>query len=358
MAHSLPSGAAALTLDQLIALNDEIAALVRTGVPLQHALGQLGEDMPGRLGLLTRRMAERIERGESLTQVLEQHAEEFPPVYRAVVVAGARSGRLSAALETVSRSARRLSETQRMVTAGLLYPFLLVLVAWGLFVLFATQISPPLAGFLEEREVLGRGLLTHLAGWGESAGLWGPLGAAAIVLAAVVWYFGSRRAALLQPRSAVALFGWLPWLGAMLRSSRLATFAEVLALLVENRVPLHEAVLLAARSAGDARMIRAAEEIAGGLERGQAFDRLGGWGARFSPLLDWLMITGQKRGALLPALHHAAEIFHRRARRHADAARLFVPIVLSLVIGGAVTLFYALLLFVPWTQALRSMSGM
>ncbi|UCH70240.1 MAG: type II secretion system F family protein, partial [Candidatus Bathyarchaeota archaeon] len=72
MAHSEPSRAAAITLEQLIALNDEIAALVRTGIPLEQALGQLGEDMPGRLGKLTQRLAERMQRGESLSQVLEE----------------------------------------------------------------------------------------------------------------------------------------------------------------------------------------------------------------------------------------------------------------------------------------------
>ena len=50
MAPSEPSGASALALEQLIALDDEIAALVRMGVPVERAIGVLGEDMPGRLG--------------------------------------------------------------------------------------------------------------------------------------------------------------------------------------------------------------------------------------------------------------------------------------------------------------------
>ena len=69
------------------------------------------------------------------------------------------------------------------------------------------------------------------------------------------------------------------------------------------------------------------------------------------------MLTGQSHGALEPALRHAAEIYQRRARTQADAARIFVPIFLTVVIGGSVTLAYALLLFGPWTMVLRTMSG-
>ena len=39
-----------ITLDQLLALNEEIAALVRAGVPLDRGLLEAGRDVRGRLG--------------------------------------------------------------------------------------------------------------------------------------------------------------------------------------------------------------------------------------------------------------------------------------------------------------------
>ena len=46
----------------MIALNDEIAALVRAGVPLEQGLGHLGGDLPGRLGTFTTALADRMGR--------------------------------------------------------------------------------------------------------------------------------------------------------------------------------------------------------------------------------------------------------------------------------------------------------
>ena len=67
------------TLDDLIALNDEIGALVRAGVPLEQGLAELGDDMPGRLGRVAAAVAERTARGESLQQALADHALALPP---------------------------------------------------------------------------------------------------------------------------------------------------------------------------------------------------------------------------------------------------------------------------------------
>ena len=46
-------GAGRISIDELAALNDEIAALVRAGVPLDRGLLGAGGDLPGGLGRIT-----------------------------------------------------------------------------------------------------------------------------------------------------------------------------------------------------------------------------------------------------------------------------------------------------------------
>ena len=350
------STAAAISLDELIALNDEIAALVRAGVPLEQGLGHLGGDMPGRLGKIATMFAQRMQRGESLAQILAEQSEHIPPVYRAVVEAGLKTGHLSAALESVAGSARRLADIRRVVAAGFLYPLLVVLVAWGLFVLFTVVIAPAVLDAYVGFAMPGRGPLILLAEWGKSAVYWGPVVPVAVVLLAGWWWVRSGRASFLQPQSSGLLLAWLPWLGRMLRSFRTATFTEVLALLVENRVPLPEGIMLAAEASGDRKMWQTARQIADRLSRGQTLPSGEGRGGGFPPLLTWLIQSNQHRAALLPALEHAAKIYRQRALRQAEFARVFLPILLSVAIGGSVTLFYALLVFVPWLSLLYSLS--
>ena len=46
-----------ITVDELVALNEEIAALVRAGVPLERGLLRAGGELPGGLRRITQRWA-------------------------------------------------------------------------------------------------------------------------------------------------------------------------------------------------------------------------------------------------------------------------------------------------------------
>ncbi len=143
MATSEPSQpAGSVTLDQFIALNDELAALVRAGVPLERGLIEAGRDLQGRLGALSTEMGRHLGEGKLLPEVIENSGGALPDVYRAVIEAGIRSGRLSRALEGMASIARGYAEARRAVGMALLYPLIVASLAYTLAVLFLTQITP------------------------------------------------------------------------------------------------------------------------------------------------------------------------------------------------------------------------
>src|SRR5262245_34637244 len=123
-----------ITIDQLLALNTEIAALVRAGVPLERGLVVAGRDVRGRLGRIAAALSRRLSRGESLPEALDGEAQAIPALYRAVVEAGARSGRLSIALEGMARYVRGYSEARAAIGLALWYPVLVLSLAYLLFV--------------------------------------------------------------------------------------------------------------------------------------------------------------------------------------------------------------------------------
>ena len=69
------------------------------------------------------------------------------------------------------------------------------------------------------------------------------------------------------------------------------------------------------------------------------------------------MATSQRHTALLPGLKHAADTYQRRARHQAELARVLLPVVFILVLGGSVALLYVLTLFVPYTSMLKAIGG-
>ncbi|HID78759.1 MAG TPA: hypothetical protein EYP56_22540 [Planctomycetaceae bacterium] len=344
-----------VTLEELEALNAEIAALVRAGVPLGGALGQLGRDLPGRLGRLAELIGRRLETGQSLDAVFSDRQLGLPPVYQAVVRAGLRGGRLSAALESVARSVRHLMAVQRMAVSGLVYPVILFLLAWGLFLAFFSQLVPRLAAAYRVLMLEPAPVFDVLAAMRGSLVYWGPAVPAVVLSLVAVWWVRCGRGSMIEPGSAARAFGWLPWMGPMLRSLHAGAFSEVLLSLVENEVPLDEGIRLAAQAVGDRGMMRSADQMALGLQRGQVNWQAGPRRSGFPPLLEWLLKSGASRGLLVPALRHSAQTYRDRAHWYGELARMYLPILFIVLIGGLVTLGYALLMFFPWVRFLSAL---
>ena len=224
-----------MTVDDLLALNEEIAALVRAGVPLEQGLADLGADLPGRLGQAVTALAKRTARGESLEQALADQAISLSPAYQAVVQAGLRAGRLPAALEAVAASAHRTAETQHAAIVAVSYPLLVFSLVWLGLAVFSQTLAHSLAESFDAMNVPGRGVFAALAWLGRWAWFWGPVVPIVLAVFVFLWWFACTRAAAVHSRRADRLLGWLPGMKRVLRFSRTATFLEILALLIENR---------------------------------------------------------------------------------------------------------------------------
>src|SRR5437763_724442 len=148
-----------ISMEQLLALNEEIAALVRAGIPLDRGLLEAGRDVRGRLGRIAGALGRRLGRGESLVEALHAEERAIPPLYRAVVEAGARAGRLPVALEGMARYVRGYAEARTAIGLALWYPLLVLSLAYGLFIGLVWVVVPR---FVDAFDSLGLGLVAPL----------------------------------------------------------------------------------------------------------------------------------------------------------------------------------------------------
>lgn len=360
-----------LSLDELIAFNDELAALARAGVPLEVGLAGLGNDLPAGLSKISRTLAAQMEQGQSLANALAATGDQFPPVYRALVTAGIRAGRLPAALEQTSASARRMAALRRVISGALVYPSIVVLLGYTLFLFFIVRIAPvldasaPLAARQQPPAIV-----RAVAGLKDNVQWWGPILPTVAVMLMVVWWLRSRRATVLQPGVAGPMFGRFAPVRRLLAESSAANMADTMALLIENQMPLSEALVLAAEATGDAALIESARRLAAEIAAGgrSARSNVGGSGgelaarpagrgaASIPPLLHWLIVTGAAQKNLAAVLRQSADMYRRRAIARADWLRWRLPVMLTVGIGGTVTLAYALALFLPWISLLRDVA--
>jgi type II secretory pathway component PulF len=341
-----------LTLDDLIAVNEEIAALVRAGVPLERGLASIAAELPSRPGRLAARLAERTEQGATLTEAIEAEGDRLPAAYVAVVAAGLRSGRLDAAVQGLVDTARRMADLRRVTGLALAYPLIIVIAAWVLMGVALVAILPHIGDLsVPQSATVSRtpsawtvGLVAMLV----------ILGLVTIGLA-VAWRRAGRADALGRSGRAAA-FGRGVSFRRVRRLSQAAAFADFLALLIEHNVPLPEALELSARAAGArslARQVTAlAADVRAGRRAADAREQLGA----FPALIRLALLNDRDESGMSAGLRAAAETYRHRADQDADWLMLRTPVVLTLLLGGGTVAAYAALVLAPYISVLHSMT--
>jgi general secretion pathway protein F len=337
------------SIEQLIGLNDEIASLVRGGVPLELGLHELGSDSSGALQEISQSLAARMSAGASLSEALHAEERRLPATYRTVVEAGVRAGRLPAALESISNYARELADLRRRITLALLYPFIVVVLAYLLFGVFIVQLVRRLRETYELFRLPVHWSLKTLSLVTEWVALWWWVPLLCFV-AIVLWWTMTGGARMLTFSGAARPLAWIPYVGRITRYFQYANFADLLALMVDHQVPLPEGLRLTAGATGDARLRRSGRELAASIERSDPAVGHDDLRFGFPPFLYWVLTCGQTSGGLAKLLRHAASIYRRQGVNLSHWLKIVFPVVAAVVIGGGVTVLYTLSLFGPMAQ--------
>lgn len=355
MSASSPGGTT-LSLDHVIALNDELAALARIGVPMELGLAELGRDTSGKLSKISLEIVARLQAGEPLESVLGDARLGLPAGYRAVLQAGIRSGRLAKALEGVAESARRSQELRRALNVALAYPLFVCVIAYALTILMLSYTIPTI---LDARiDMLQteagdwptlRWLSAHLWHWAP----WPPLVG---ILAIVVLWRRSGKVDMFRPGRVESPRMRIATPARAMTLGRMATFADVLGLLLENHAPLAESLVLAAEASGCKPWGRSAQAIARRLRDGATIESIRFEEYDIPASILWALALGEHSGRLAPSLRRMAEHYRRRARRDIAWLNSTLPLFVTTCVGLFVVLPYALLLFVPWAQAMFQLS--
>jgi general secretion pathway protein F len=346
--------AKSISLEELVDLNHEVAGLVRAGVPLPLGLTSWGRDLDGPLARSVMQLAERVSAGQSLDEAMAALPVALPKTYHAIVRAGLRSGRLSAALESLTDTAQQARQARAAMGLAILYPLAVCLLGYVLFLLLVLKVLPAQLAAFDHPPAFWMRLTNFVqqvnASW-PFALLMPPI---VLIVVAVLWWrrAGSGASLGVAHRGLAAI----PISGTPLRESQTAALAEVLGLLVEHDVPLHEAVVLTAECVADPALVRDAKAFAQAISRGTSTQEAGQSLQAFPPLIAWLLRSGASQQTLVEMARQVALTHRERAARSIEWLRDALPIWLLVGVGILVVLTYALVLFVPFSRLLEVLS--
>jgi type II secretory pathway component PulF len=333
-------------------LGGHIAEIISSGLPMEGGLAAVAEEMPaGRLRRALRGIVRELETGADLESVLARR--RAPPYLAALVRAGRRTGRTGEILEGFIANSRVISELRQTVWAALAYPLVLLalIVPLGLFLLL--WIIPASAAVFDGFEInlplITRGLIA-VSRFAKESG-WQIL--ACLACAMLVSFLVLRLA--LGGAGIHRLMCGIPAIGPFLRWLGLARFSQFLSLLIEGRVPLDEALILAGDAAGDAGIRADCRQIAanvrGGMTLEAAARETGRLPASFVRALSW---EGYQ-DAFPEVLQSTADMYTGRARVLVALLLGIIPPVIVTFVALLVG-FVIIAMFMPLIELLNNLS--
>lgn len=342
--------------DDIIALNEQIAGMARAGLPLDQGLASLAKDMSrGSLRTVTEALARDLRSGLTLADALERQGEKVPPYYSALVTAGVRSGRLPEVLATLTEYARTVAATRSTVIEALMYPAIVLVFGFALTIGLTVFVLPrfdeiyksfgmKLPAFTEFVMLMGRHPVEAFAI---------PIGTVGLIVLAV-WI--SVRVSPKSRQSWTRFLYRLPVIGQLIRSARLATFANLLGTLVEHELPLPQAFKLASAACADPVMAAKAgqveEKLSQGVPLAEAFRGKG----ILPEWVAWMAGTGEQRGSLAKALRGIVEVYRRQVQSRAAVLRTVLPSFVVILTAGFLTCFFATAVMLPMIKLLEGLS--
>jgi type II secretory pathway component PulF len=345
-----------MTVDDLITLNEEIAAMARAGLPLDQGLAALAEEMGrGRLQQVTAQLAADLRAGQTLPEALQRQGSRVPPFYAGLVEAGVRSGRVAEVLATLTTYARTVANLRSTVVDAALYPAVVLLFAVAVLALAVGYLVPQYGDLFRQFGMklpfLTEAVLTVCRRPGAFlvAPVLAVLGTLFLTRAALS---GTERGRCYWARAVYAL----PLVGALLRAARLAAFTDLLAILVDYGLPLPRAFQLAGAASSDPFLVAGARQAQQDLEAGLPLGPALRHRLLVPELISWMMSVGEQRGQLGKTLHHVAELYRRQAERRAALLRTVLPPFFIVGTAGVLVSLFIFALILPMVRLLEALS--
>jgi general secretion pathway protein F len=285
---------------------------------------------------------------------MDSQCASLPPPYRAAILAGAESGQLGEALESIVDTASRLDQMRRVTGLALIYPLVLAVVACWLLSFLIVKVVPSFDWVGQ----LQFGPIPWLARWAWTLPLLIFVAPLVLTLAAFLfwWRSGDLRAAGGTHARSLA---WFPGARRAIRFSQAATFAELLHLLIERGLPLDRSLELAAGASDDRKLQWAAGQLANQLRTGDrpvlsSADPV--FRSAFPLLVRLALYHTADRELLVNSLKQASAMYRERASGAAESYAEYMPVLLTAVIGGTLTIAFTLFLIAPYASMLYTVS--
>lgn len=322
-------------IDEFLVFNQELAALLKAGLPIVSGIEILIERQPNpRFKRILSDVKEQLVSGVALSDAFLAHGEAFPRLYATSLKAGERSGEVEAVLRRYLSYQKILGAVRRKVVSALVYPSVLITLSIGLIVILMTYVIPRFtefyAGFGNELPILTR-VVVGAANFMEHNALLLAFGLAAAIVAFLNWKKTDAG------RHAVdRILLKIPLVGKILHQFAISQFSRAFATLVGAGTPVVSALEISAGSIANTRVAEAVDSVVPKVREGAEVWRSLDETGQFTSLTVEMIKVGEATGSLEEMLTNVAEFYDETIESSLQRLINLIEPIILIVMGGVI----------------------
>jgi len=334
-----------VTMDDQVALCQQLATLVGAGVPLLRSLEVVGLQLESRK--LVRALDEvrrEVQGGSTFRNALAKYPDVFSQLWLNLVETGEASGHLAEALTQLSHHFESAQHLENEAKTAMTYPAFLIGMAVLVLALFVYWLIPKFAEMFKSMD-MELPLLTRIVlGISDAAKKYVVLIVGGIVAAGYMLkkYLATEAGKWTKDM----LFLKLPLFSTLFTYIQLAEFSRGLATLLQSGVPLLSSLQILENSATNKLYGKAIGEVKERVKEGKGMADPMDQTGMFPAIAVQMVQIGEEVGELSTMTARIASYYEERVETFISRmTRLFEPI--AIVVMGGLVLIIVLSIFMP-----------
>ncbi len=340
---SIPGFIKGVKLKDLAIMSRQLATMVGAGLSLLRALNIVAEQTESKpLARILTEVRDDVETGLSLSDSMQKHPVDFPPIMVNMVRAGEIGGFLDGALESIAGSFEADVKLRGTIKSALSYPMIvLVMTVFSVaaMLIFIVPVFQKMFSNLGGTLPLPTQMLVVLS----EQMVW--LVPAAVLTGSVfaVWW-GKNKNALEVRRVVDPLKLKLPVFGPLLTKLAVARFSRNFSAMIGSGVPILQALQIVGESSGNWVMESALNEVAESVRQGESIAGPLAKSPAFPAMVTQMIAVGEDAGALEQMLAKIADFYDAEVQATTEQlTALIEPLMvafLGIVVGGMIVALY------------------
>lgn len=339
----LTGGTRRVSLSKVGQMYEQLSDLLRAGVPILRALEVLSQQAASKgLGQVLREVRDDVSGGDSLADAMLKHPHAFPELHASMVRAGEKGGFLEDVLQRLSDFVARQDALKNKFIGSLIYPCVLLFGALGAVAFIMGYVVPKIRTVLEGQDLpLPTVIVFGISDVVRDHGL-ALFGGIAVVLIGVGLYFQSEAGRGLRSRLQIKMIG----LGKIYTMVAICRFCRVFGTMLNNGIPLLQALKISKDSTGNAILAASIDEAAEAVRHGEPLAGPLSKAKVFPPAIVDMIAVAEESNTLDKVLVEIANTQEERTARQIDfTMRMLEPLLLMFM--GVMIAFVAVAMLVP-----------